>query len=48
MKKVAETIKHADYANRNKKMEYGTQAVEYAIDFINESLDQDKLHNIDN
>jgi hypothetical protein len=48
MKKVAETIKHAEYAQRNKKMEYGTQAVEYAIDFINESLDQDKLHNIDN
>jgi hypothetical protein len=48
MKKVAETIKHADFAEKNKSMAYGTQAVEFAIDFINETLDQNKLHNIDN
>ncbi len=48
MKKVAETIKHADFATKNKKMAYGNQAVEFAIDFINETLDQNKLQNIDN
>ena len=48
MKKVAETIKHSDFADKNKAMSYGTQAVEFAIDFINESLDQNKLNNIDN
>lgn len=48
MKKVAETIKHSDFAEQNKKMSYGTQAVEFAIDFINESLDQNKIHNMDN
>ncbi len=48
MKKVAETIKHADFANQNKKMAYGDQAVEFAIDFLNESLDQTKIQNMDN
>jgi len=48
MKKVAETIKHADFATKNKHMEYGDQAVEFSIDFINESLNMNKLHNIDN
>lgn len=48
MKKVAETIKHADFANQNPHMEYGDQAVEFSIDFINESLNMNKLHNIDN
>jgi hypothetical protein len=48
MKKVAEAIKHADFANNNRKMNYGNQAVEFAIDFINESLDQNKIHNLDN
>jgi hypothetical protein len=48
MKKVAETIKHADFANKNKKMPYGTQAVEFAVDYIYETLVQNKLHNIDN
>jgi hypothetical protein len=48
MKKVAETIKHSDFATQNKQMEYGDQAVEFAVDFINESLNMNKLHNIDN
>ncbi len=48
MRKVAETIKHSDFANKNKDMSYGTQAVEFAVDFLNESLDQNKIHNIDN
>ena len=48
MKKVAETIKHAHFSEQNKKMSYGTQAVEFAVDFLNESLDQNKVHNFDN
>ncbi len=48
LKKAAELIKHAGFANQNKNMEYGNQAVEFAVDFLNESIDQQKLHNIDN
>jgi phosphatidate phosphatase PAH1 len=48
MRKVAETIKHADFANKNKQMAYGDQAVEFAIDFLNDSMDANKVHNIDN
>lgn len=48
MRKVAETIKHADFANKNRDMEYGEQAVEFAIDFLNESLENNRINNIDN
>ncbi|MBA2403765.1 MAG: hypothetical protein H0V66_03260 [Bdellovibrionales bacterium] len=48
MRKVAETIKHADFANQNKDMDYGNQAVEFAVDFLNESMDQNSVRNIDN
>lgn len=48
MRKVAETIKHADFANKNRDMEYGEQAVEFAIDFLNESLENNRITNIDN
>ena len=48
MRKVAETIKHADFANKNQEMAYGDQAVEFAIDFLNDSMDQNKIQNIDN
>jgi hypothetical protein len=48
MRKVAETIKHADFANSNRDMEYGEQAVEFAIDFLNESLENNRINNIDN
>ena len=48
MRKVAETIKHSDFANKNRDMEYGEQAVEFAIDFLNDSMEQNKIHNIDN
>ncbi len=48
MKKTAETIKHADFANQNREMSYGDQAVEFAVDFLNESMDNNKIHNIDN
>jgi len=29
-------------------MDYGTQAVEYAMDFLNETLEENNLRNIDN
>ncbi len=48
LKKTAELIKHSDFANMNAEMSYGDQAVEFAIDFINESLELNKMHNIDN
>ncbi|MGE3609094.1 MAG: hypothetical protein AB7I27_05865 [Bacteriovoracaceae bacterium] len=48
LKKAAELIKHANFAEHNKKICYGEQAVEFAVDFLNESLIENKLHNIDN
>lgn len=48
MKKVAEVIKHANFADKNKSIPYGDQAVEFSVDFINEILDNHKIHNIDN
>lgn len=46
LRKAAEVIKHAQFAEQNTHMNYGEQAVEFAVDFLNESLD--KGHNIDN
>ncbi len=48
VRKVAEVIKHSQFAAKNNDMSYGQQAVEFAVDFLNESLDQNKLGNIDN
>lgn len=48
MKKAAEVIKATHFAGKNTNMDYGTQAVEFAVDFINESMDENKLHNMDN
>lgn len=48
LKKAAELIKHANFAENHKAMAYGEQAVEYSIDFLNESLSDNKLGNIDN
>jgi hypothetical protein len=47
LKKAAELIRHSSYVHQNKDMSYGDQAVEFAVDFLNESLDQ-KFQNIDN
>ena len=46
LRKAAEVIKHAQFANENTHMNYGNQAVEFAIDFINEHLNGN--HNVDN
>lgn len=48
MKKTAELIQLAGFAEANKNMAYGEQAVEFAVDFLHEALDRKKLHNIDN
>lgn len=47
-KKVAELVKHSQFAETNRNINYGEQAVEYSIDNLNESIDDNKLHNIDN
>lgn len=47
-KKVAELVKHSQFAEANRNMNYGEQAVEFAVDNLNESLDSNNLHNMDN
>ncbi|MES2528914.1 MAG: hypothetical protein V4598_17640 [Bdellovibrionota bacterium] len=47
-KKVAELVKHSQFAESNRKMNYGDQAVEYSVENLNETLDSRNLHNIDN
>lgn len=48
MKKTAEIIKHSSFAAENKQMAYGDQAVEFAVDTLNESMDENKIQNLDN
>lgn len=42
MKKTAELIKHSAFAVTNTNMSYGDQAVEFAVDTLNESLEENK------
>ena len=48
LKKTAELIKHANFANQNKAIAYGNQAVEFSVDSLNESMDENKIQNLDN
>lgn len=48
MKQVATLINQSHYPKAHKSTDYGTQAVEYAVDFINETLEEKSLHNVDN
>lgn len=48
LKKTAELIKHANFSLQNTKMSYGDQAVEFAVDSLNEKIEDDKLTNLDN
>ena len=48
IRKTAELIKHSDFAVSNSSMPYGNQAVEFAVDFLNDSMDSGKIGNIDN
>ncbi len=47
-KKVAELVKHSQFAESNRKINYGEQAIEYSIENLNETLVTRNLHNIDN
>lgn len=47
-KKVAELVKHSQFAETNRNINYGEQAVEYSIDNLNETIEGRNLHNIDN
>jgi len=42
MKKTADLIKQSAFATTNKNMSYGDQAVEFAVDTLNESLEENK------
>lgn len=46
MRKAAEVIKAADFPKLNGEMNYAEQAVEFAVDFLQENLD--KKENLDN
>lgn len=48
MKKAAEIIKQADFVKNNPGMQYAEQAVEFAVDFLAESIDENKVGSIDN
>lgn len=48
MKKAAELIKHSSFAENNPTINYAEQAVEYAVDFLQDALDENNLGNIDN
>lgn len=48
LRKTAELIKHANFAVDHQEMAYGDQAVEFAVDFLNETMEEKKLSNIDN
>jgi erythromycin esterase-like protein len=46
MRKAAEVIKNSDFARKNTQMNYGEQALEFAVDFLHENLE--KKENLDN
>ena len=48
MKKTAELIKCSNFGINNKTMSYGVQAVEFAVDSLNESLENNTTENMDN
>jgi len=47
MKKTADLIKQSAFAVSHKNMSYGDQAVEFAVDTLNEALEENK-QNFDN
>jgi hypothetical protein len=48
LKKTAELIQEANFSVQNKKMAYGHQAVEFAVDSLTESMDENKTQILDN
>lgn len=47
IKRTAELIKNSSFPSQNKKIPYGDQAVEFAVDNLNESLECNS-QNLDN
>ncbi len=47
-KKVSELVKHSQFPEANRKINYGEQAVEYSIDNLNDTLSGQSLNTIDN
>ena len=48
LKKAAELIKISNFAVENKNMSYGDQAVEFAMDTLNETIEENQLSSLDN
>ena len=48
VKKAAELIKHSNFPITHKNISYGDQAVEFAVDSVNESMNENKMNNFDN
>jgi hypothetical protein len=48
LKKAAEVIKASHFTTQNTDMNYGSQAVEFAVDYLNESLEENKIQSMDN
>ena len=48
MKQVATVINQSNFPTTHKGYDYGTQAVEYSVDFLSETLEEKSLLNIDN
>ena len=46
-KKTAELIKYSQFSAQNKNMSYGHQAIEFALDNLNEELNN-RIQNLDN
>ena len=47
-RKAAEVIKHSQFSESNTDISYGDQAVEFALDFLSETIENNKVRNIDN
>lgn len=46
--KAAEIVKHAQFAESKKDMNYGEQAVEYSLDNLSETIEGNGIQNRDN
>jgi hypothetical protein len=48
LKQVATAVNQSNFSTNHNNMDYGTQAVEFAVDTLNETLEGKALINIDN
>lgn len=47
-KKLAELVKHSQFAESHRNMNYGDQAVEYSLNNLSDAIETKNLQNIDN